>query len=501
MQLIKFLHIFTFTNCFIDITKLEDECFITALKLQKFLLRQDEDIRALGYMKDKINIHNVTTLYQLAKFFSSNSLTKITFNYILRCFTMVVQTKNFQELDHTLVSKILTSSDLKISSELEVFKAADLWLNYNLTDRDIFAKDLLTKVRLPLLSDHALKHLLKSSSAFSESSECTSILNDILDRKCFPHTSNIYYTNRYCKQNKFNILICGGGIKIPNEYDEYESSRIVYQVNGCNLTNTKTLPSLIEKRSSYKSVCLNAEVYVFGGLDDDKECVMSVEKYSFSTKTWSKVADMYDARDCFCACAFMDKVFVIGGCFYTNVDEYGFNVDDLNSCLEFSTKDNKWREVARMNQVRVHAACAVFEGKVVVSGGQGDDFIRLNTVESYDVIGNTWSKMANMINGKSNHSLIAISNKLFVIGSKWHTNGPNTCEVFDNSCKSFVALKSPTTEYFGDKVVLIDNKIVAFQSDTPFTICYDVDEDKWSSEPCEVTKNLSWFHCVKVPLI
>ena len=50
-----------------------------------------------------------------------------------------------------------------------------------------------------------------------------------------------------------------------------------------------------------------------------------------------------------------------------------------------------------MIQARDNAACAVFEGKIVVSGGYDNNDNDLNTVETYDVIGNEWSPMADMI--------------------------------------------------------------------------------------------------------
>ena len=40
-----------------------------------------------------------------------------------------------------------------------------------------------------------------------------------------------------------------------------------------------------------------------------------------------------------------------------------------DSRLQFDTKDNSWKVVSRMNNVRSAAACAVFEERIVVSGG------------------------------------------------------------------------------------------------------------------------------------
>ena len=197
---------------------------------------------------------------------------------------------------------------------------------------------------------------------------------------------------------------------------------------------------------------------------------------------------MYDVRRNFCACAFMDKIFIIGG----------VNINSTNSSLQFDTKDYSWNEVARMNQSRGLSACEVYEERIVVAGGYDDVLNELNTVESYDVLPDRWSPMPNMISGKYRHSLVVVKSKLFVIG-----RNPDTNEVLDNICKKFVAIKSPQISSFGylrlNHAISIGNKIVLFQDDKPVAMCYDVDKEEWSEEQCEVTNRLEFFSCVKIP--
>ena len=44
---------------------------------------------------------------------------------------MVAETKIFLELDFSQMKKILSSSELHISSEVEIFGAADAWIKYD----------------------------------------------------------------------------------------------------------------------------------------------------------------------------------------------------------------------------------------------------------------------------------------------------------------------------------------------------------------------------------
>ena len=476
----------------------EDNAFVSVINLTKLMLERDTKISK--YIENKISVKNVTTFYQLAKLYKLKSAAETTRSYIQCCFPMVVESQNFLELDYNIVVQILTSSGLSVQSELEVFNAASSWLQHNSKDRSKFAKQLLLTVRLPLLSDHALnKSFYNTSSLFTENNECVEVLKEILVRKkkLFHNKSKSYYINRYCNQNNFNILICDG-----SQREESFDNNANY-VDESNLNYVKVLPSLREERHGFEAVYLKGEVYAFGGyvedINEEVVPVMSVEKYSPSTNAWNKVADMYDYRMDFCCCPFMNNTFIIGGYF----NEEDGNSIDTNSCLQFDTKDSNWKKVSGMNESRAAAACTVFEGRIIVSGGHIQGIHNNSkTVESYDVMADTWSSMPNMISSKSYHRLVAVKSKLFVIGFD-----TDTSEVFDSICKKFTTFKTPLN-FVSGKAVPIGNKILIIQwetqeeeiqDNTRLIVCYDVDKNEWSKESWETTKDLDGFTCVTFP--
>ena len=103
--------------------------------------------------------------------------------------------------------------------------------------------------------------------------------------------------------------------------------------------------------------------------------------------------------------------------------------------------------------------------------------------------------MPNINTTKSSNSLVIVNNKLFVISKE-----PNTCEVFDSVCKKFIILKSPEIScFFLSNACSIGNKIYVFQDSKPEVIVFDTDENRWLEEPCEITRDLRSFYCVKVP--
>ena len=438
-------------------------------------------------IKNKLNIKNGVALYQVAKLFNIPDLYKAMFSYIERCFTMVAETNSFLELDYNIISYIVSSSGLLITTEVEVFNAADSWLSHDITERRKFAKNLLLKVRLTLLSDHALTHLLNKSSSLTRSIESRALIENVLDG----NKSNIYYTRRYCNQNNFNVVNYEGLLG-TNRMDFYKN---ITQFDTNSFKTVNVLPSMTKTLRHSKAVCLKGEIYVLRDLPThlfDRN--LAFEKYSAETNTWNEVASIsiWDGRKGYGVCAFMDKIFIIGGWYEIYGYEGFYDYADTNSCLQFDTKNNSWKEVVGMNEARSYNACAVFEGRIVVSGGRSrDDMHGSNSVEVYDVFANKWSFMPKMTRRRGNHKMRNVRNKLFVIGER-----TNPCEVFDKTSMKFVALKSPEFTY-SPYVVSIGRNIYVFRENS-LTYCYDLKKNEWSTDTCKATYNTIDFSYVKL---
>ena len=452
------------------------------------MLIKDLSIDKHKVFKKKTKIENAALFYQIARRFSLFSLYNSTFEYIQRCFQMAVDTNCFPELDFSSVSKLLASSGLQVDSEVEIYNAANKWLNNNREERRNLAKQLLLKVRLNLLSDHCFKYLLSQSSCISTNNECIDVLNS---RDIFHQNKLVIFNNsRYCNKTMFNITVCGG-MNNSNKY-KFSGYRHVRQFNVNNLKKFSTFPTFVTKRYDTKSTCLKGEIYVFGGYDIKPSGLFrltSVEKYSPITKIWNTVTDMPDKRIDFCVCAFINKIYIFAG--------FEIKSGYLNSCFQFDTKKLNWKEMAKMNKARRFAACVVFDENIIVCGITDllDDH---KTVESYDVFSNTWKYMPSLIEIDRDHSMVSVKNKLFVFGRVYF----NTyCEVFDKTSNKFVTLKSlDFIGSFGMKAVSVGNKILLLKHKTKHVLCYDVDKDEWLRESCEAIEDIGDYSLIKVPV-
>ena len=172
----------------------------------------------------------------------------------------------------------------------------------------------------------------------------------------------------------------------------------------------------------------------------------------------------------------------------------GLLEDGTSSCLVLNTTNKTWKEVSEMNDARCDASCVVFEGRIVVSGG----FIglNLNTVEAYDHIVDSWTKMPNMIVRRSSHKSVAFKNKLFIVGGLCESS----IEVFDSNCYQFVLLICSYDLRYAEiaDVTSFSNKIVMFGNRNGLVFHYDVEKEEWSKKHCKSNKHIKYFSCVKV---
>ena len=124
------------------------------------LLDEINENKVHQFIVSEVNVVNCLVFYYFSNVFNHSVTGKALAGLVQSCFSMFAETNNFLELDFITVRKILSSNQLKIDTELQVFNAADSWLCHDITKRSKHAKDILCKVRLPLLSAAALKQTL-----------------------------------------------------------------------------------------------------------------------------------------------------------------------------------------------------------------------------------------------------------------------------------------------------------------------------------------------------
>ena len=156
----------------------------------------------------------------------------------------------------------------------------------------------------------------------------------------------------------------------------------------------------------------------------------------------------------------------------------------------YDIKSNKWTYIDSMIESSYHASCAIFNGKIVVTGGCLDEkafALKSNSSESYCFHENKWTYFRDTLVKRSGHATLTISNKLFVIGGHYK----NDCEVFESITNKFVFIENlPKFRRF-DAVSFAD-KIFVFRKvygncekedrSEKMTFCYNEKQNVWIQE-------------------
>ena len=191
------------------------------LKANKLLLNKQNTVA--DCIKYKTNDENASAKYQISKIFCIGSLRRAVFLYVQQHFSAVAKTESFLHLDFGCVNEILSSSELRVTSEIDVLQTADYWLSVE--SREMFAKKLLLKIRFPLLANRVLRSISRGSltkhSSFSKNDECLELIEEILLNKeeFYRNKPRSHYTSRRVVlfdngkdnifyDNIFNFIIC-----------------------------------------------------------------------------------------------------------------------------------------------------------------------------------------------------------------------------------------------------------------------------------------------------
>ena len=170
----------------------------------------------------------------------------------------------------------------------------------------------------------------------------------------------------------------------------------------------------------------------------------------------------------------------------------------FKGCYKYEIKHNKWTKMADLNISRSDLTCAVFEGKIVATGGFRFSG-RTKSAESYDHHENKWSHLPDMIGWRDDHSSFSMGNKFFVIGG----NSNVDAEVFESTSRKFTLfnLKILCEKLYKCKcgTVNICRKMFVFCScytnKQPMLHVYNLDKKRW------VSKELFKSVLLKEPII
>jgi hypothetical protein len=138
---------------------------------------------------------------------------------------------------------------------------------------------------------------------------------------------------------------------------------------------------------SFGACVLGNDIYVVGGIENDRTWTAAMHRYSTTANVWTTLAPMPDVKVSHSACVVSGLIYVIGG------EVTPKKID--RSVHRFDPVENVWSTMAPTSTSRGFSASFLFERSIYVAGGFNgvDD---LSSVERYDVDLDRWEVVTGM---------------------------------------------------------------------------------------------------------
>ncbi|XP_069039717.1 kelch-like protein 17 isoform X3 [Lepisosteus oculatus] len=434
----------------------------------KFLLSQLDPSNCLG-------------IRGFADTHSCSDLLKSAHKYVLQHFVEVSKTEEFMLLPLKQVLDLISSDNLNVPSEEEVYRAVLSWVKHDIDGRRQHVPRLMKCVRLPLLTRDFLMSNVDTELLVRHHSECKDLLIEALKYHLMPEQrgvlSNSRTRPRRCEGASPVLFAVGGGS--------------LFAIHGdCEAYDTRTdrwhmVASMSTRRARVGVAAIGNKLYAVGGYDGTSD-LATVESYDPVTNSWQPEVSMGTRRSCL-------GVAVLHGLLYAAGGYDGASC--LNSAERYDPLTGTWTSIAAMSTRRRYVRVATLDGNLYAVGGY-DSSSHLATVEKYDPQTNTWTSVANMISRRSSAGVAVLEGMLYVAGGNDGTSCLNSVERFNYKANTWESVAPMNIRRSTHDLVAMDGWLYAVGGNDGSSSLNSIEKynprtNKWMAASCMFTRRSS----------
>ena len=454
--------------CLLQVTEIQDKCC-------EYLKGQLDPSNCLG-IRAFADTHSCQELLQYADKFTQDR------------FQEVIESEEFLLLPVNQLIDIISSDELNVRSEEQVYNAIISWVKYNVAERRQHLAHVLQHVRLSQLTAKFLVGTVGSDLLVKSDESCRDLVDEAKNylllpqeraqmvgprfrpRKPVKRGEMLFAVGGWCSgdaiatverydpfHNEWTMVTqmtkrrCGVGVAVLND--------LLYAVGGHDgqsyLNSIERYDPHLDAwssdvaptsscRTSVGVAVLDNMLYAVGG-QDGVSCLNYVEKYDPTTNRWTKVAPMCTKRLGVAVAVLNGYLYAIGG---------SDGQCPLNSVERYDPRTNRWTSVTPMNTRRKHLGCAVYNNMIYAVGGR-DDTTELSSAEKYNPVTNTWQPIVAMNYRRSGVGLAVVNNLLYAVGGFDGTSYLKSVEMFDPEKNQWCPCQSMTYRRLGGGVGVI----------------------------------------------
>ncbi|XP_022244381.1 kelch-like protein 18 isoform X2 [Limulus polyphemus] len=443
-----------------------------------------------GFMERHMDETNCVGIHCFAETHDCAELQQKSKDFILRTFSEVLHQEEFLNISVTKLIELVSSDNLVVSKEEEVFEAVLVWLTHCLDERGKHFEKVLPFVRLPLLSPYYLHDHVATLPAVTESPEGKRILDEAISYHLMPdrrkEQSNFRMIPRR-SQGVVDMVVLSGGEddKVMLKTVEcFDPGLVVWHSLQC-------LPFAVSKHGMV--VTGSNTLYVAGGECPDGALSDTVWRYDPVCNQWVEVEPMNQHRSELGLAVLDGHMYAVGGWEWET---------RLSSVERYDFIQDKWRFVSPMAVALTSPAVIALKGLLYVAGGssqQNEDGASL--VQAYNPTKDSWSLVAPLLAPRFGAGICVLNGLIYVIGGCQPSVGyTNSVESFDSEKNQWKICPPMKQKRYRPGVTTLHGKIYVCGGEDGFdqyhkTIeCYCPEQNQWNIVAGMQTPR-SWVAC------
>ncbi|XP_068684115.1 kelch-like protein 3 [Montipora foliosa] len=391
---------------------------------------------ACDFLVGNITTENCMFNYYFADKYQCLELMEESCEFINSNFSSVMETEDFLNLNIEQVMKWVSSDDVTVTSEEEIFKGIVKWVTHKKSERESNFAELLSQVRLQSMShDFLFNELINEELIATSNASLNFVLRSM---KCIfdPFCEDAAKPPRKCLERYTDVIfVCGGRTalcyvpqkdiwyQLPDMFLEHQDHAVVqYRDKVCifgrqlvGSGKSQITEYFLSSKISQGTVETGPAIYwgFCSSLSVLDGCIFAlfgeaIILFKIDENVCEAVADPPTHR--YGACLVSDKrhLYLVGGIINFFVP--------TQTVERFDPISATWEEVAAMNEGRYDAFGAAMNGKIYVAGGINISSTVLKCCEVYDPSTNEWQVMSNLKMCRQAANMVCIQEALYVVG-------------------------------------------------------------------------------------
>lgn len=374
---------------------------------------------AENFLVKMLNPTNCISNYYFGEMYSCDKLPAESKKFIFENFTTVAKSEEFMSLSSEELEMWISSDDISVSNEDDVFRILCTWIDYDKVERKKHFSQLFYHVRLPYVSVDYLHRIILTNDFVKDNEDClcrlavtprkslvfpaivvSKVGNEKDEILCyFPHEDTwATLLGNELPQFCYHLLSCHGRLyficmREMRCYDSFSGRWL-------------SLPVQEERKFRQIFVTSEHEMYALVS-DNQRSSFATITRYNHESNSWEDISSFdVGIRHSICIVPKDNFVYFIGGRKRRKI---------LTDAERFDLKQNKWEKIADIQEPRFGACGAAAYGKVFIAGG-GDRLSK--TCEVYNEETNEWQFIAslNIELPFQERIMISVDGSLYVIG-------------------------------------------------------------------------------------